>query len=94
MNGRLGKAKFHSLRILLDSGEMSFIAIGKHTQFFNFFNTTPVKWITQGGDLEKTTILDATKIVMWKFHMYDSQGNARYDIILGQDVLSRLKIDL
>ena len=30
----------------------------------------------------------------WNFHVEDSHGNPRYDMILGRDILSNLKIDL
>ena len=31
---------------------------------------------------------------MWNFHVDYLQGNHRYDMILGRDILSELKIDL
>ena len=48
MNYRLGKARFKSLRILLDSGCNSSIVLGKHTPKFRKKNTKPVHWKTQG----------------------------------------------
>ena len=42
INGRLGKAKFHSLSILLDFGESSYIVIGKYTKTLRNKNTHPV----------------------------------------------------
>ena len=33
------------------------------------------------------------KIVKWDFHLDDSQSKHRYDMILGCDILSELKID-
>ena len=38
--------------------------------------------------------LDAIKSVTWNIHMDDSQRNARYDIIVGRDLLSGLQLDL
>ena len=38
--------------------------------------------------------LDATKIVMWKFHEDDSQENAQYGMIIGWYLLSEIQIDL
>ena len=34
-----------------------------------------------------------TKSVTYNFHVYDSQGNHKYDMILGSHILSELKID-
>ena len=34
------------------------------------------------------------KSVKWNFHIYDSQSNHMYDMMLGSDILSELKIDL
>ena len=45
MNGRLGKSKLNSLRILLDFGSKPSIILGKHTQ------KLIKEHITQGGDL-------------------------------------------
>ena len=49
MNGILGKAKFDSLRILLDSGDISYIILFKHTQKTRNKMTKPFRWNTQGG---------------------------------------------
>ena len=49
MKCSLGKAKFHSLKILLDSGASSYILPGKHTQNMRNKKTTPVWWKTQRG---------------------------------------------
>ena len=38
--------------------------------------------------------LDVTKSVTWNFHVDDSQKNSRYDMIIGQELLSYLKLDL
>ena len=38
--------------------------------------------------------LDATKSMTWKFHVDDSQGNNRYDMMLGCDIMPKLKIYL
>ena len=91
-NGRLGKAKFCTLRILLDSGASFSIVIGKHTHKLRHKNTQPVKWSTKGSDVLTTCKtnaelvqpeLDATKSVTWSFHVDDSQKHSRYDMIIG-----------
>ena len=103
MNGRLGKAKYCTLRILLESGASYSIVIGKHTQKLRHKNTQLIKWITQGGDFLTTYLknvelvlseLDATKSVTWSFHVDDSRKISRYDMILGQDLFLEIKLDL
>ena len=95
MNGRLGKAKFHSIIIIMGSGGSSHILIGKHTNKLCNKHTQPVTWSTQGGEFKTkyTTILefihpelDAMKIVTWNFHVGESQENARYYMIQDQDI--------
>ena len=54
INGRLGKAKFHSLIIILDSGvELLDITRKTYKQLRNK-NTHPVKWSTQDIEFLKT----------------------------------------
>ena len=73
MNGKLGKAKFHSLGIILDSGACYYIVLGKHTKQLCNKKTQPVTWITQGDVFQTThttnvefipSELDATKRVV------------------------------
>ena len=54
VNRRLGKAKYYTIRILLDSGASYSRVLGKHTQKLRHKNTQPVKWSTQGGDFLTT----------------------------------------
>ena len=51
-NCRLGKAKFHPLKNLLDSGARSSIVLGKRAQNLRKENTTPVHWKTQGDEFQ------------------------------------------
>ena len=55
MNCTFGKAKFDSLRILLYSGSISSIVIGKHTQKLRNKMTKSVYWSTQGGDFHTSS---------------------------------------
>ena len=82
----IGKAKYPTLRILLDSSATYSIVLGKHTQKLRHKNTHPFKWSTQGGDFltsHKTNVelvlpeLDAMKSVMWSFYLDDPQKNSR-----------------
>ena len=84
VNGRLVKAKYHTLMILLDSGANSSIVIGKHTHKLRHKKTHTVKWSTQGSDFltdYKTNVelvlpeLDMTKIVTWSFHVVTCRKN-------------------
>ena len=92
MNCRLVKAKFSSLRILLDLGASSNIFTRKHKKKPQKINTKPVLLSNQGSDFNtslptKVEIflprLNSKIIVMWNLHMYDSQGHHRYGMILG-----------
>ena len=38
--------------------------------------------------------LDTTKIISRNFHLNDSHGNHKYDVILGRDILSELQVCL
>ena len=100
MNGRPGKAKFNSLRILLDYGMNSLIVLGKHTKELCNKKTQPVKWSTQGSDFLTTHTtnvefllreLDATKSVTWNFHVDELQENAGYNMIIGRNVFQNSK---
>ena len=103
INCRLGKVKFNSLGILLNYGSISFIIIGIYEHKFLKKDTNQVCWITQGCDFNNNctskvgTLLpniDARKSVMWDFHVDDLQGTHRYNAILGNNILSKLNIDL
>ena len=37
--------------------------------------------------------LDMMKIMKWDFHVDDSQSNHMYNMILGRDILSKIKVD-
>ena len=50
MNSRLGKARFNSLNIILDSIAISFIIISKNTHKLQNKMIKTVHWSTQGGD--------------------------------------------
>ena len=92
--------KFNSLRIILDYVSIYNIVLGKHIQKMRKKKTKPVHWSTQGVDFIASYIikvenllpkLDATIIVTWNLHVYNSQGKHRYYVILGSDILYELK---
>ena len=53
-NGRLGKAKYCTLRILQDSGVISLIVLGKKTTKLRHKKTQLTKWSTQCGEFLTT----------------------------------------
>ena len=66
-------------------------------------NTNPVRWSTQRGYINTNytikvevllTGLYVTKFSTWNFCVYKSLGNHRYDIIIGHDMPSKIKLDL
>ena len=100
MNCRLGRVKFKSLLVLLDSGNISYTILGKHTQKLHKKTTKSVRWSTHAADFHtnlkiKVDIvppkLYTTNIITWIFNVDDSQGNHNYNMILGYDILSKLK---
>ena len=103
MNGRLYKANFNLICILLYYGARSFIILGKHMQIFWKKNTKQVRWSTQGGDFNtKYTSkvenvmpgIDVKTIVIWNFHVGGWQITHRYDMILGRNIFYGLNINL
>ena len=86
----------------MDSGSRSSIVLPRHAQK-NKKMATLVLWSTQVGELQtkyKSNIeillpkFDATKIITWEFHVDNSQRNHKYDMILGRDIFSELRIGL
>ena len=78
MNSRIGKTKFDSLIIILDSGARFSIVICKDTYKLRDKNTQIVRWSTQCGDFQTnyTTNIEfilpelvATKSVTWNFEV-------------------------
>ena len=54
VNVRLVKAKYRTLRIILDFGASFSIVLWKYTQKLRHKNTQLVKWNTQGGEFLTT----------------------------------------
>ena len=90
MNGKLGKTKFNSLGILLYHRAISCIIPGKYMQTLRNKSTKPVRWITQGGDLNTNYTsklenllpdIDEKKSVKWNLYVDELQGTHRYDTL-------------
>ena len=95
MNDRLGRGKFDSLRIIIDSGSSSYIIIGKHAPKLRKKITKPFRWSTQGGDFNTNSTskveivlpgIDEMKSMTWNFHVDDLQGTHRYDMKPGSNI--------
>ena len=65
--------------------------------------TKPVRWSKQGDEFNTNhnnkvdsvlPELDAGKIVIWNLHMDNLQGNHRYYMMLGHNIISKLKIEI
>ena len=100
-NRRIGKAKFNSLRILLDPGTSSSFVLGKHTQKLQKRITKSVIWSTKAADFHKNSKinvetsspkLDAKKTIIWNFHINNSPRNHKYYMIIGGGIFSKLQI--
>ena len=89
--------------IPLDSGSRYSTILGKHTQKLRKKMTKSVRWSTQVNEFHtnpksKVDILihklDVTKIITQIFHEDDSQGNHKYNMIIGRYIFYELKIYL
>ena len=102
MNTRKGKSKFKIFRILLESGCSYVIVMGGVIEKLCPEKDYPMQWNTQAGNITtnlKVKIyftlpaLCATNVVMWNCHVND-YAEVRWDIILGQYLLTSLGINL
>jgi hypothetical protein len=95
------------LRILLDTGASSTIILKDAIKGYsgNLLRVTPTKWTTMGGHFItkykqeinfKLTEFSTSKIIQWICHidMDTPRDKAQYDMIIGADLLSALKIDI
>ena len=102
MNTRHCRAKFKNFQIILDSGCSSTILMGRLVGKINPEKYDVMQWHMQAQNFTtdikiKVDItlpaLSAMNSVMCKFHMNDS-ARGRYDMILGQDILTELGLYL
>ena len=102
MNTRNSKAKFKNFRILLEILCRSTIVMGRIINKLHHEKDAQVQRNTQAGN-SITNIkvkidftlpaLSATNVVTWKCHVDDS-AKGRYDVSIGQDLLSELGLNL
>jgi gag-polyprotein putative aspartyl protease len=102
-NTSLGKPKPVTIKALLDSGASESLINKKYVSKLRVKNSSKTAnvWSTPGGDLHTSsrvkgqfTIpeLQDKKLIEWNLHVAENMG--AYDMIIGQDILSFLKIDI
>ena len=96
-----GKPKPKSVKILLDSGGSASIISKSLTSKLDKTRSDKTDWKTVAGTFSTNETVQAAfslpelheeRMVTWKFHVTDSPMN--YDMIIGQDLLSELRIDV
>jgi Retroviral aspartyl protease len=102
-NISLGKPKLVTIKALLDSGTSESLISKKYVSKLRVKSSKQkgTVWSTPGGDLHTNsqvkgqfTIpeLQDKKLIEWDLHMADNMGV--YDMIIGRDILSFLKINI
>ena len=93
------------LRVLLDSGTSATIILKTLRNKIPKVQTQTTKWRTMGGTFKTTSLASVSfklpefsnnKIIKWKMHVNETTppNKTQYDLIIGTDLLSALKIDL
>jgi hypothetical protein len=99
----LGKSNIHKLRVLFDIGSSGSIIVAKFIKNLHIENDTKTEWLMKGGTFHTsgkcTTnfILNefyASKVIEWILHVDKTFGPHRYDMIIGHDLMSQLRIIL
>ena len=102
INTQLGKSRFNKIRILLDSRSSRSIILNKFVNKIWMQNDT-TSWIMKGGNFQtskkcKTTFIlkefFKSKSIEWNLHVDSTPGPHCYDMILGHDIISELRIML
>ena len=102
-NTSLGKAKPVTIRALLDSGASESLVSQKYVKKLRIKKTGKgsTTWSTPGGDMTTNQKVKAQfsipelqdkKLIEWDLHVTKDMKN--YDMIIGRDLLSFLKIDV
>ena len=96
MNTKKGRAKFKNFHIILESKCISKIIMGRLIEKLHHEKDDVVQWNTQAGNITTnlkvkidftSPAVSATNFVAWNYHVDDS-AKGRYDMILGQDILT------
>jgi hypothetical protein len=99
----VGKSSIHKLRVSFNSGSSGSIIVAKFVKNLHIENDTKTEWLTKGGSFHTsgkcTTnfILNEfyeSKVIEWILHVDKTFGPHRYDMIIGHDLMSQLRIIL
>ena len=91
------------VKVLLDSGTSSTIVSGRYCKKLKQKTQKKTTWATKAGTFTTSSTakiklslpeLDSNKIVTWDCYVDDSTEKQRYDVIIGRDLLSVLKLNL
>ena len=100
-NSRMGKAKPITLRALLDSGGSGTLVCEKFAKKLRQKKDTKTTWTTPSGQMSTTHKCQATftipelhdnRVIHYDIHVAKTLGS--YDMIIGRDIMSELRIDL
>jgi hypothetical protein len=100
---QLGKSRLHKLRVLFDSGSSGSIIVAKFVKKLHIKNDTKTEWLTKGGTFHTSGkckmnfILNEfykNKVIEWTLHVNKTSGPHQYDMIVGCDLMSQLRIIL
>jgi hypothetical protein len=99
----LGKSSMHKLRVLFNSGSSGSIIVAKFIKYLQIENDTKTEWLTKGGTFHtsgKCTmnfILNEfykSQFIEWILHVNKTFGPHQYNMIIGHDLMSQLRIIL
>ena len=103
VNTKLGKSRYKKIRILLDSRSSGSIILEKFVHKLCMQNDTTTSWITKGGNFQTSKKCKATfilkeffknKSIEWNLHVDSTPSPHHYNMILGRDIMSELRITL
>ena len=95
----------HPIRVLLDSGTTATIILKPFVNNISKYKHERTKWQTMGGNFHtrrkalisfKLIEFSNNKMINWTAHVDETTdpSKAKYDLIIGSDLMSKLKIDL
>ena len=103
INSWLEKSRFKKIRILLDSGSSGSIILEKIVHKLCMQNDTTASWITKGENFQTSKKCKITfilkeffenKSIEWNLYVDSTPGPHQYDILLGHNIMSKLRITL
>ena len=100
---QLGKSSIHKIRVLFGSGSSGSIIVADFVKKLHIQNDTKTEWLTKGGTFHASGkckmifILNEfykSKVIEWILHVDKTFGPHGYDMIIGHDLMSQLRIIL